>query len=492
MYDYNIIIIGAGVTGCSIARELSKYDVSICVLEKGEDVASGTSKANSGVIHSGFNSKPGTLMAEMVVKGNERIWKLAKDLEFPVKRNGALIVCTNPDERGKLDVLLEQAHQNGVPGVEILERETVLKMEPNLSDETVAALYAPTGGVLYPPEMAIAMGENAVANGVDFKFETKVKTIKKDDAGRYILETNHGPLVAKAVVNAAGVYADYFHNLFANEDNKIHITARKGEYLLFDKVCGDVFSASVFPLPGKMGKGILTAPTLEGNLYVGPTATDIEDKEGVDTTQEILDQLVEKVKNNPLCKVQLPLNKIIRSFSGLRAHEDHHEFIVEEMKESPFFFDASGIESPGLTSSPAIGVRLAKIMEKSMHLKRKEHFISKRKGITHFAELSRAEQKALIEKDPSYGRIVCRCETVTEGEVIEVIHRPIGARSLDMVKRRTRAGAGRCQSGFCMPRVLEILSRELDMPMTAITKKGCGSEVLVGKNKESIKDGDEK
>ncbi len=477
---YDVVIIGAGVTGCCIAREVSRYKVNACVIEKGDDVASGTSKGNSGVIHSGFDAKPGTLMAKLNVEGNELIWRYAEELDFPVKQNGALVVCTVEEERCKLEDLLAQAQKNGVPGVVILERDQVLKMEPNLTDKTVAALYAPTGGVICPFNLAIAMAENANVNKVDFKFETEALDIKKTTDG-YAIHTNRGIIETKAVVNAAGVYADTFHNMVS--DQKIHITARKGEYLLFDKSLGNVFTASVFPLPGKMGKGILTAPTLHGNLYVGPSANDVEDKEELNTTQEILDDLVEKVKTNHLCKMELPLNKIITSFSGLRAHEDQHEFIVAEVADAPYFFDAAGIESPGLTSAPAIGVMLSQIIVARLGLKMKDDFISRRKGVVKFEKLSAEEKNELIHSNPSYGNIVCRCEMVTEGEIIDAIHRPLGAKSLDSIKRRTRAGMGRCQASFCTPKTMAILSRELGIEMTAVTKKGGQSQLLVGCNK---------
>lgn len=476
----DIVIIGAGVTGCCIARELSRYHAKICVLEKGDDVASGTSKANSGVIHSGFDAKPGTLMAKLNVEGNRLMWQRSEELDFPVKQNGALVVCTDPTERDHLDVLLDQAHQNGVPDVRILERDDVLAMEPNLTDKTVAALYAPTGGVISPFGLAIAMGENANVNGVDFRFETEVTKITPT-AGGYHLKTTQGPIETKAIVNAAGVYADVLHNMVSQK--KIHITARKGEYLLFDKALGHIFTASVFPLPGKMGKGILTAPTIDGNLYVGPTANDVDDKEGVNTTQDILGLLVEKAETAHLCKLDLPLNKIITSFAGLRAHEDHHEFIVEEVSDAPLFFDAAGIESPGLTSSPAIGVMLAEMIRERMQLSAKENFIATRKGVTDFGALSDAEKRAKIAEDPSFGQIVCRCETITEGQIKEAIHRPLGARSMDAVKRRTRAGMGRCQAGFCTPKTMALLAQEWGIPITAITKKGGHSQMLVGHTK---------
>lgn len=478
---YDIIVIGAGVVGTCVARELSKYQANVCVIDKADDVASGTSKANSGIVHAGYDCKPGTLMAKLNVRGNELLYQLAEELDFPIKKNGSLIVCTIESERGKLDVLLDQANANGVPDARIVERDELLEMEPNLTPNAVAALYVPTGGIICPFNLAIAMGENAAVNGVEFKFETEVKNIVKKD-GHYELDTNKGVLETKAVVNAAGVYADVMHNMVS--DKKMKIVARKGEYLLMDKELGDYFKATIFPLPGPMGKGVLTAPTIHGNMFVGPSATDIEDKEGVNTTQEIIDDLVQKASASHLTKDRLPMNKVITSFAGLRAHEEHHEFIVEEVADAPGFFDAAGIESPGLTSSPAIAEMLVGLIQDKYNFPKNENFIAKRKGIVHMEDLSMEEKNEMIKKNPQYGNIVCRCEMVTEGEIVDAINRPIGARSLDGVKRRTRQGMGRCQAGFCTPRTMEILSRELGIPMTEITKKGEGSNMLVGKIKE--------
>lgn len=478
---YDIIVIGAGVVGTCVARELSKYQANVCVIDKADDVASGTSKANSGIVHAGYDCKPGTLMAKLNVRGNELLYQLAEELDFPIKKNGSLIVCTIESERGKLDVLLDQANANGVPDARIVERDELLEMEPNLTPNAVAALYVPTGGIICPFNLAIAMGENAAVNGVEFKFETEVKNIVKKD-GYYELDTNKGVLETKAVVNAAGVYADVMHNMVS--DKKMKIVARKGEYLLMDKELGDYFKATIFPLPGPMGKGVLTAPTIHGNMFVGPSATDIEDKEGVNTTQEIIDDLVQKASASHLTKDRLPMNKVITSFAGLRAHEEHHEFIVKEVADAPGFFDAAGIESPGLTSSPAIAEMLVGLIQDKYNFPKNENFIAKRKGIVHMEDLSMEEKNEMIKKNPQYGNIVCRCEMVTEGEIVDAINRPIGARSLDGVKRRTRQGMGRCQAGFCTPRTMEILSRELGIPMTEITKKGEGSNMLVGKIKE--------
>ena len=480
---YDIIVIGAGVTGSCTARALSKYQVNMCVIEKGDDVCSGTSKANSAIVHGGYDCKPGTMMAKMNVRGNELMYQLAEELDFPVKNNGSLIVCTVPEERGKLDVLLQQGIDNGVPGVRIVEKEELLSMEKNLTPNAVAALYVPTGGLVDPFNMCVAFAENAAVNGCEFKLETEVTNIvKKDD--HYVIETDKGNFETKIVVNAAGVYADKMHNFVS--DKKMKIIARRGEYLLMDHELGDYFSATVFPLPGKMGKGILTAPTIHGNLFVGPSATDIDDKEATNTTQEIIDDLVYKAQHSYLTKDVLPMGKVITSFAGLRAHEANHEFIIEEVADAPGFFDAAGIESPGLTSAPAIAERIEGLVQDKYQFPKKDNFIAKRKGFIKMDQLSLEERNELIKKNPQYGNIICRCEMVTEGEIVDAINRPVGARSMDAVKRRTRAGMGRCQAGFCTPKTMEILSRELGIPMTEVRKNVKGSELLVGKIKEDL------
>lgn len=480
---YDVCIIGAGVIGCAIARELSRYQVNACVIEKCEDVCCGTSKANSAIVHAGFDAAEGSLMAKMNVQGNEMMEQLSKDLDFPFRRNGSLVVCLNKEDMPGLQTLYERGIKNGVPGLRVLTREEALEMEPNLSDEVQGALFAPTGGIVCPFHLTIALAENANANGVEFRFDTEVKGIEKAD-GHYKIETGKGTVETRYVVNAAGVYADAIHNMVS--ENKLKITARRGDYCLLDRSVGDYVSHTVFQLPGKFGKGVLVSPTVHGNLIVGPTAIDIEDKEGTNTTKEGLDKLIQKagmtVKN-------LPIRQVITSFSGLRAHEDGHEFIIEEAEDAEGFFDAAGIESPGLSSAPAIGVMVAEMIRDKMGLAEKEDFISTRKGILNPADLSLEERNELIRKEPAYGTIICRCESVTEGEIIDAIHRPIGAKSLDGVKRRTRAGMGRCQAGFCSPRTMEILERELHMSMEEITKSGGGSFIVTGRTKSKGQEG---
>ena len=481
---YDIAIIGAGVVGCAIARELSKYRVKACVIEREEDVCCGTSKANSAIIHAGFDATPGKLKAKLNVQGNAMMDQLSKDLDIPFQRNGSLVVCTKDQNREDLEKLLEKGKVNGVPDLRILEREELLALEPNLSDDITCALLAPTGGIVCPFHMTIAFAENAYTNGVEFFLNTEVRQIHKTSNGYQLevlkKETDITELmVAKTIINAAGVYADVFHNMVSNE--KLHITARKGEYMLLDKTAGTHVSHTIFQLPSNMGKGVLVTPTVHGNLLVGPTATDIENKEGVNTTAEGLDTLSQKAG---LSVKNLPFRQVITSFAGLRAHEDQDDFVIGEAADAEGFFDAAGIESPGLSSAPAIGVMVAEMVAAKLNLNENPDFIGIRNGILNPNTLSMEERNKLIKEKPAYGNIICRCEMITEGEIIDAIKRPLGARSLDAVKRRTRAGMGRCQSGFCSPKTMEILEREVPMSMFDITKNGGSSKFVVGYNKE--------
>ncbi len=477
---YDVIIIGGGVSGAACARELSRYKVNACVLEKEDDVCCGTSKANSAIVHAGYDAANGSLMAKLNVQGNEMMEALSKELDFPFKRNGSLVICRAEEDMPNLRALYERGIKNGVKELRILSKEEVKEMEPNITDEVVAALYAPTGGIVCPFHLNMALAENANANGVEFKFNSEVKNIKKVK-DYFEIDTSSGTYKAKYVVNAAGVYADKFHNMVS--EKKIHITPRRGDYCLLDKTAGGHVSKTIFALPGKYGKGILVTPTVHGNLLLGPTAIDIDDKDGVNTTAAGLEEVISKAGQNVK---NLPLRQVITSFAGLRAHEDNHEFIIEEIEDCKGFIDCAGIESPGLTSAPAIGVMVADILRDLMGLEEKEDFIPTRKGILNPEELTLEERKELIKNNPAYGNIICRCEMITEGEIIDAIRRPLGARSLDAVKRRTRAGMGRCQSGFCSPRTMEILSRELGIPMSEITKTGGDSKIIVGTNKDRL------
>ena len=473
--NYEVAIIGGGVIGCAIARELSRYELNICVVEREEDVCSGTSKANSAIVHAGYDAAPGSLKAKFNVEGSQRMEQLSKDLDFPFQRNGSLVLCYLKEDLPALEALYEKGTKNGVTDLSILTGDEVRKMEPNVSDEVVAALYAPTGGIVCPFGLTIALAENACDNGVEFLFNTQVSAIKKRETG-YDLMTGDTIIHTGCVVNASGVYADEIHNMVSEE--KIHITPRKGDYCLLDKEAGTLISHTIFSLPGKMGKGVLVTPTVHGNLLTGPTATDRVLKEDTATTAEELSQITEKAKRGVK---NIPFKKTITSFSGLRAHEDHDEFIVGEVADAKGFFDAAGMESPGLSSAPAVGVWLAKKIAERTGARRKEQIIETRKGPIDPRTLSFNERAELIKKDPRYGTIVCRCEGISEGEIVDAVTRTLGAVSLDGIKRRVRAGMGRCQAGFCGPKTMEILARETGKKMEEITKNRPGSYLLTGK-----------
>ena len=476
---YDVLIIGAGVTGAAVARELSRYKAEVCVLERGEDVCSGTSKANSAIVHAGYDCVPGSMMAKMNVRGNEMMTDLCRDLDIPFERNGSLVVCIDKDNLPGLQELYDRGIKNGVPGMKLLSRDEAKAMEPHLSDNVQGALYAETAGIICPFKLNIAMAENANVNGVDFFFNTNVEKLCRDEEGIWHLRTSNGEYKTKCVVNAAGLYSDYFHNMVS--EKKIHITPRRGDYFLLDKTTGGFVKHTIFPQPTKYGKGILVAPTIHGNTLVGPTAIDIDDKEAVATRQGGFDEILAK---SSMYVDNVPVRQVITSFAGLRAHEDNHEFILGEVEDAPGFIDCAGIESPGLTSSPAIGEYIGGMIRDKMDLQAKESWIATRKDVLNPQHLSLEERNELIKKEPAYGRIICRCESVTEGEILDAIHRPLGARSLDAVKRRTRAGMGRCQAGFCSPRVMEILQRELGLKMEDIHKNDSGSWLVLERTKE--------
>ena len=479
---YDVIIIGAGVTGCAVARYLSRYQGSALVLERAEDVCCGTSKANSAIIHAGFDAAHGSLMAKMNVQGSRMLPELAKELDFPFRRNGSLVVCMSEEDMPRLQALYENGVKNGVEGLEIVDARRLHELEPNVSKNAVAALWAPTGGIVCPFNMTIALAENANANGVDFRFNTKVTGFTRGEEG-WTVHTEQGDFRTRYVVNAAGVYADVLHNMVSAR--KLHITPRRGDYCLLDRQVGGFVSHTVFQLPGKLGKGVLVSPTVHGNIIVGPTALDIEDRDGTNTTAAGLEELISKAG---ISVDNLPIRQTITSFAGLRAHEDHHEFVIGEAEDAPGFVDCAGIESPGLTSAPAIGLTVAELLREKLGLREKEDFIATRMGLLDPKSLTKEAYQALIRENPAYGQIICRCEQVTEGEIIDAIRRPLGARSLDGVKRRTRAGMGRCQAGFCSPRVMEILARELGVSQAEITKCGGASRLIVGVNKDSLEE----
>lgn len=487
---YDVIIIGAGVSGCAIARELSRFNLKMAVLEKASDVCEGTSKANSGIVHAGYDAKPGTLKARLNLKGSLKMEELSKELDFPYKRNGSIVLCFDENDKEKLEELKLRGENNGVEGLRILSREELCRIEPAVGENVVAALYAPTGAIVCPFGLTIALAENAADNGVIFNFNSQVKEIKRQGEG-YLIKTEDQSYETKVVVNAAGVHADEIHNMIS--ENKMEITPRKGEYLLYDKKLGDLVSHTLFQLPTALGKGILVTPTVHGNLLTGPTAADIEDRDGTDTTGRGIEQVMEKAA---LSVKDIPARSVITSFAGLRAHitklpeeqnvwtgvkssDAEDDFVIGEVCDAPGFIDVAGIESPGLSCAPAIGEYVAAIVKKLLEPSMKENFISVRKGIPSMLLSSDGERQKLIGENPAYGNVICRCEMVTEGEILNAIHRTLGATTTDGIKRRTRAGMGRCQSGFCNPRVVEILARELGKDESMIRKSGEDSWYLL-------------
>lgn len=459
--ETDVIIIGAGVVGCATARELSRYNLNVMVLEAGSDVAEGASKANSAIVHAGFDAKPGTSKAKFNVLGNAMFEDVCRELKVPFRRNGSLVLAFGGEDENALAELKERAGKNGVP-VEIIGRDELRIREPNVSPEATAALWAPTGGICCPYELTFRYAENAAANGVSFLFDAKVDEISKCGEGWRVRCADGRAFAARAVVNCAGIHSDELNNLVSR--TKYSIEARRGEYLMLDKDEDGTFSATMFQVPSKMGKGILVSPTVDGTVIVGPTAEDIEDKEDKATTYAGL----EKVKAGARRTYpNLPLGKVITEFSGLRAHETTvGDFVVGEAPDAPCFFNAVGIESPGLTSAPALGLHLSRLVAERLGASRKNPSIVS-SDVSYWPktrEMSPEDLAELVARDPSFGRVICRCEGVTEGEIRAAIRARVGARTLDGIKRRTRSGMGRCQGGFCTPRLIEILGTELGVP----------------------------
>ena len=475
MEKYDVIIIGGGVIGCAVARELAKYDLQIALLEKGTDICSGQSRANTAIIHGGYDAKPGTHKAYYNVLGNDLFDTVCSELDVPYEWNTSLVVSFAPDEDAKIFELYDRGQKNGVPRMHIINREEILHREPNINPEARIALDVQNGGICCPYELTTAFAENAAANGVSFFRSSPVTAVRRENES-WIVETPSRVYTCRAVINCAGVHSDEIHNMVS--EDKLAITPRRGEYYLLDKKYAGAFHAAIFQVPGKMGKGILIARTVDGTTLVGPTAEDIEDKDDKRTTAEGLEKVLEGARRT---WPGLPTRAFITTFAGNRAHCDRDDFVIGEVPGAPLFFDAAGIESPGLTSAPAIGYDLAEMVGQALKANRKRDFNPIRKGIPKFRELSNEKRAALIAENSDYAKIVCRCETVTEAEIREAIRRPVGAVSVDGVKIRTRAGMGRCQAGFCTPRVLEILSEELGIPLEEVIKSEQGSRYVYGR-----------
>ena len=476
---YDTAVIGAGVSGAMIARELSRYNIKTVVLEKFNDVAMGTTKANSAIVHAGYDAENGTLKAKLNVRGTELMPKVCAELNVPFKQIGSLVVAYSEGEVQTLRTLYERGIKNGVPGMSIIGREKLKEIEPNISDEAVGALLAETAGIVCPYELCIAAMENAVINGTELKRNCEVTAINHDGEV-FTLSTSQGEIKARYVINAAGVYAGFVAEMIG--DSSINIINRKGEYYLLDKSESAKLNHVLFACPNEMGKGILLTPTVDNNVLAGPTSEDIEETNCTDTTVE---GLAKVTANATKAIPSINLRNAITSFTGVRAHTDRadNDFAIGASEKNPCFINVAGIESPGLSSAPAIGEYVAELILGMLPSEKKADFNPLRPAPVRFREMNTAERKALIEKDKRYGRIICRCETVTEGEIIDAIHSPVGALDTDGVKRRTRAGMGRCQSGFCGSKVVEILARELGKDVNEITKYGGESKIIYERTK---------
>jgi glycerol-3-phosphate dehydrogenase len=478
MTQYDFVIIGAGVTGTAIARELSKYKGSVAVLEKLSDIACETTKANSGIVHAGYDAPTGSMKAEMNVKANPMFDQVCEDLFIPFKRIGSLVVALAGQGTDYLEELYNNGVERGIPLEIVSDLDDIKKLEPNISGETEAVLHAPTAGVISPFQLAIGMAENAAINGVEFFFNAPVQGVESM-GGFFIVDTPGHAIQTKYVINAAGLYADEIARLAG--DDTFKITPRKGEYVLLDKQA-DLVHKVLFPVPTKVSKGILVSPTVDGNVFLGPNARDQDSKIDNSTTLSGLDEVMDGGRK---LVPSIPLIDSITNFAGLRAISDTNDFIIGESKIVKGMFHAAGIQSPGLSSCLAIAEEVVNnIRDSGIDLQLKEHFNPTREKPIIFASMPWSERDALIKKDNKFGHIVCRCETVTEGELIQAIHRPIGAKTVDGIKFRTRVGMGRCQGGFCTPRVIKILARELGIDEDDIVKREPGTRYFYGETKD--------
>ena len=473
----DVAIIGCGVTGAAVAYQLAKKQVSVLILEAENDVSMGTTKANSAILHAGYDPEPGTSMARLNVRGSALAKEICAALDVPYKQTGSFVVAFGPEQEKTLRRLYENGTANGVPGLEILSGEKARALEPNLSPEITAALHAPSAAIVSPWEFALAMAENAVQNGADLQLETRVTGLTPTEGG-WKIETTKGDFEARFVVNAAGVDAGKVHALAAPEN--FLTKPCRGEYYLLDKSAGNTVGRVIFQCPTAAGKGVLVAPTVHGNLIVGPNAQDVADSADTATTAMGLAQVAQSARKSV---PGVDLSACIRTFAGIRANTDRPDFVIQWA--APGFLDLAGMKSPGLSAAAAVGEEAAALLQRAgLVLKEKENPVTTRKRI-RFKELPGEEKAALIAREPSYGRVICRCETVTEGEIIAACHTAIPPRSIDGVKRRVGAGMGRCQGGFCGPRVMEILSRELGKSPLEIPQEAAGSILLTGRTKQA-------
>lgn len=475
---YDVIIIGCGVIGAAAAYSLAKTTCSVLVLEAENDVASRTTKANSAILHAGFDPAPGTLMARLNVRGIELAKEICRELDVPYRQCGSLVAANSEQELAVLEMLRERGTQNGVRGLEILSGEALHKKEPNLSKTITAALWAPSAAIVSPWEFALAMAECAVENGVELQRNACVTEIQRQD-DHWTVHTGDISYCSRFVINAAGLSSEMIHNMVAKPT--FHLYPTRGQYYLLDKIEGGRVNTVVFPCPSKAGKGVLVAPTVHGNCIVGPSAEPVQGDDTATTAQGL--GFVAEAARSIVPSVEL--RSSIRNFAGVRANSDRGDFIIEFA--APRFLDLAGIKSPGLSAAAAIGEEAVRMLgEQGLCVQSNPHFVSHRRRI-RFKELSPEKKNALIQENSAYGRVICRCETITEGEILACLHTPIPPVSVDGVKRRCNAGMGRCQGGFCGPRIVEILSRELGIPPTRVHQERTNSNIIVEMTKQEGK-----
>ncbi len=478
---YDVIIIGGGITGTGIAHELAKYDIKTALMERGMDIGIGATKGNGGVVHPGYDPHPGTLKAKLNPKGARMYPRLAKELGFHIRHTGTLVVAYSEADLKKVDELLDNARVNGVEQVEKINANQLQNREPFINKEALGALLAHTTTMIDPFEVAVAFAENAKANGTDILTSHAVTGITKDEDGCFTVETSAGTYRTRYIVDAAGVHADDIAALAGIHEYKVQ--GRHGNICVLDKELSTPISTVMFPCPSPNTKGIALIPTASGNTLIGSTATMREDKEDVSNDAEGIGELIEGAKH---LVPQIDISKIIRTFAGQRpvALDNGNDFFIAESETVPSFIHAAGIQSPGAASSPAIAEYVRDLLANAgLELKERPGYNPYREPAPDFSEMTTDAQDVLIQKDPRYGQIVCRCETVTEGEIVAAIHSMFGAKTVEGVKRRTRAGMGRCQSGFCQFKVMQILARELGIPEEEVLFEEKGSSVLFGKLK---------
>ena len=476
MIQADILIVGAGITGTALARELSRYDVSAIVIDRGADIAEGATKANSGIVHAGYDAVPGTNKAKFNVAGAAMYASLCSSLGVPYHKCGALVVGFDANDRSTLEHLLARGIKNGVQGLSLLSHNEVLRKEPSLNPQVMCALDVPESAIVSPYELAYALADDAASNSVSFRFEQNLQSVRFNDDGRWEVETDQGiKYICRVFVNCSGASGAFIHNMIA--ETKLHISHRRGQYYLLDRSAHQPFSRTVFQCPSPLGKGVLVSPTVHGNMIIGPNAEDIADGSDTATTAEGLSEVISKALR---IWPDLSVRTNITNFSGIRAHLETDDFMIGPVPGADGAFEAIGIESPGLSSAPAVASALSAEIVSYLDLKKKKKTVSYSLPPKPFREMNDDERHEAVLNNSLYGNIVCRCETVTEAEIIHAIHRPVGARTIDGIKRRCRAGMGRCQGGFCSPRVAQIISEQTGIPLIEVTKDGGNSRILSG------------